>query len=205
MPLWPSIQETIKPDSAPRPGTMQVKGTSLLATEKFVRQQFGSDGYERFLQALPPASRDLYTSTVLSPKWYPITEAFYRPMETVCGMFYGGKTQGAREMGRFSAMEGLRGVYKVFVRIASVDFVLKKTANIFATYYQPGKMEVAERGDRRIVLRMTGVVQPHVLLEERICGYLEGALEVCGEKDCKVMVAQSMTGGNDCTDFVVRY
>lgn len=204
MPLWPSIQQTLNPGEGNKI-TMQVKGTSLIATEKFIRQQFGSDGYERFLQALPQGSKTLFSSTVLSPNWYPIEDAFYRPMQTVCDLFYQGKAQGAREMGHFSALDALKGVYKVFVRVASVDFVLKKTANIFATYYQPGKMEVAERGDRRIILRMTGISMPHPLLEERICGYLEGALEVCGEKEGRVLVAKSMASGDDCTDFVVRY
>ncbi len=205
MPLWPSIEKTIKPGDAPKGRTMQVKGTSLIATEKFIRRQFGSDGYERFLQALPQPSRQLFSSTVLSPNWYPIEEAFYQPMEVVCRLFYGGDPKGAREMGRFSAADGLRGVYKIFARIASVDFVLKKAANIFSTYYQPGRMEVADQGDRHIVLRMTGINMPHQLLEERICGYLEGALDVCGERDHKVAVAKSMAKGDDCTDFVVRY
>jgi len=67
-------------------------------------------------------------------------------------------------MGHFSALDAFKGVYKVFTRIASIDFVLKKTANIFATYYRPRKMEVAERDDRRIILRMTGIDLPHLLL-----------------------------------------
>jgi hypothetical protein len=205
MPLWPSIEQTINPAEGSKGRTMQVKGTSLIATEKFIRHQFGSEGYERFLQSLPQGSKALFSSTVLSPNWYPIEDAFYRPMQAVCDLFYGGKASGARDMGHFSALDALKGVYKVFARIASVDFVLKKTANIFATYYQPGKMEVAERGDRRIILRMTGIDLPHLLLEERICGYLEGALEVCGEREGRVMVAKSMASGDDCTDFVVRY
>lgn len=205
MPLWPSIQQTINPADKDAAKSMQVKGTSLIATEKFIRHRFGTEGYERFLEALPPSSRELFSATVLSPSWYPIDRAFYQPMETVCRTFYGGDPKGAREMGRFSALDALKGVYKVFARIASVDFVLKKTANIFATYYQPGRMEVAERGDRRIILRMTGISMPHPLLEERICGYLEGALEVCGEREGKVAVAKSMAKGDDCTDFVIRY
>lgn len=205
MPLWPSIQQTINPSEGNGGKTMQVKGTSLIATEKFIKHRFGSEGFERFLQALPQPSKELFSSTVLSPNWYHIEDAFYRPMETVCRLFYEGKARGARDMGRFSALDSLKGVYKVFARIASVDFVLKKTANIFVTYYRPGMMEVAERGDRRIILRMSGIGLPHVLLEERICGYLEGALEVCGESEGRVMVAKSMASGDECTDFVVRY
>ncbi len=185
---------------------MRVKGTSILATEKFIRNKFGEQGYGRFLEALPPGSKDLYSTTVLSPKWYPIDEAFYIPMETAGRLFFQGKSeQAAREMGRFSAQDGLRGIYQAFARLASVDYMLKKTANIFATYYRPGKMEVAQRGDRLVVIRMTDIVQPQVLLEERISGWLEGALAVCGEKDGRVMVDQSMAEGKDSADFVVKY
>jgi len=101
MPLWPSIEQTIKPAEVIKGRTMQVKGTSLIATEKFIRHQFGSDGYQRFLGALPPGSKPLFSSTVLSPNWYPIEDAFYRPMQTACDLFYGGKSKGARGHGPF--------------------------------------------------------------------------------------------------------
>lgn len=183
---------------------MQVKGSSLVATEKFVKQNFGSDGYQRLLQVLPKPSREIFDNPIIATQWYPIDEGFYQPMEAICRLFFKGEPRGAREMGKFSAREGLQGVYKVFARIASVEFILKKTPSIFVTYYQPGKMEVLENQERRLVLRMSGVDEPHLLLEERICGWLEGAAEICGEKNCRVAIIKSQAQGDEYTDFEIR-
>jgi hypothetical protein len=184
---------------------MQIKGSSLVATERFVKQRFGSDGYQRLLQVLPKPSREIYENPIIATQWYPINEGFYQPLEAICRLFFDGQPRGARETGNYSAREGLRGVYRIFVRIASVDFILKKTPSIFATYYQPGRMEVLESQARRVVLRMTGVDEPHPLLEERICGWLEGAAEVCGERNCRVSLISSMAQGDQYTDFEAKF
>jgi hypothetical protein len=206
MPLWQNIQETIQPDADIGTKTsMQVKGTSLIATERFIKERFGTAGFEKFKAALSPEARALFGAPVLAPNWYPADPGFFEPMEKLCREFYGGDARGARELGRFSAVDGLRGVYKIFVRMASVDYILKKTANIFASYYRPGKLEVAQVAGRRITLRMSDIARAHPLFEERVCGWLEGALQVCGQENYKVIVGKSMARGEQWTEFVVRY
>ena len=206
MPLWQNIQETIQPDADIGTKTsMQVKGTSLIATERFIKEQFGTAGFEKFKAALSPEARALFGATVLAPNWYPADPGFFEPMEKLCREFYGGDARGARELGRFSAVDGLRGVYRIFARMASVDYVLRKTANIFASYYRPGKMEVAHVTGRRITLRMSGIARVHPLFEARVCGWLEGAMEVCGETKFTVTVGKSPTKGDDYTEFLVAY
>ncbi len=182
---------------------MQVKGTSVLATKKFIAAKFGQDGLQRLIEQLPPQSRELYAGTVLASEWYPIAPALFVPTEALCRMFYHGADQGAREVGAFSAEDGLRGIYRFFARMASVETLLEKTASIFHTYYTPGRMEVAERGKQRIVLRMVETDEHDPLFEKRVGGWLDGALRICGNDSHTVGIGTSLAKGDAATEFII--
>ena len=182
---------------------MQVKGTSVLATKKFVAGKFGQEGLQRLVDALPPQSRALYAEAVLASEWYPIKPALFIPTETLCRAFYNGGDLGAREVGAFSAEDGLRGIYRFFARMASVETLLEKTASIFHTYYTPGRMEVAERGAQRIVLRMLETDEHDGLFEVRISGWLDGALRICGNTTHTLAIGSSAARGDAATEFII--
>ncbi|MRR06613.1 MAG: hypothetical protein EG828_06670 [Deltaproteobacteria bacterium] len=182
---------------------MQIKGTSIISMKKFVYQRFGQDGLDRLLAGLPQGSKELLGGTVLANNWYPARDGMFVPTEAVCRLFYGGDPKGAWEVGAFSAQDSLRGIYRFFVRIATVPFLLQKTSSVFSTYYTPGKMEVAENTPRRILLRMTGVDESHPLFEARVAGYLHGALQVCGNEDHTVAVGASIARGDAATEFII--
>ena len=182
---------------------MQVKGTSVLATKKFVAGKFGQEGLQRLVDALPPQSRALYTDAVLASEWYPIKPALFVPTEVLCRALYNGGDQGAREVGVFSAEDGLRGIYRFFARMASVETLLEKTASIFRTYYTPGRMEVAERGQQRIVLRMVETDEHDQLFEQRVGGWLDGALRICGNDSHMVSIGSSLAKGDAATEFII--
>jgi hypothetical protein len=183
---------------------MKVKGTSLIATKKFVYQKFGQEGVDRFIAALPPESKVLLTGGLLANNWYPAADALIEPSRQLCRLFYDGDERGAWEVGAFSADDGLRGIYRFFARIATVEKLLSKTADIFHTYYQPGRMEVAESGAHRIVLRMLDTDERDRLLEVRICGWLDGALRVCGNTGHRITIGRSLARGDPDTEFIVE-
>ena len=184
---------------------MQVKGTSPIATGKFIRETFGAQGHLRWLNAMTPQTQLVMGQPLLASAWYPARTAFFEPMEAACRLFYNGEAIGAWEIGHFSALDSLRGVYRAFARLASVSFMIGKTANIFASYYQPGKMEVMERTDNRIVLRMLDVDEHHPLFDDRIRGWLAGALEVCGQKGHTVELGMSLSRGGSFSEFIITY
>lgn len=53
---------------------MEVKGTAVLPLQMFVRERFGEEGYARWLQALAPEGRAVYSVPVLISRWYPLIE-----------------------------------------------------------------------------------------------------------------------------------
>jgi hypothetical protein len=182
---------------------MQVKGTSVIATKNFVEARFGYNSQRAWLDSLPEESNKIFTQTILSNAWYPFLDAFVKPTRKICDSFYNGSDAGAREVGKYSAEQSLKGIYRAFARVASVNFMLGRTANIFKTYYTPGRMELAERGEHKVVIHILDIDETDVLFESRICGWINGALLVCNNKDHQVAIQRSIARGDSLTEIAI--
>ena len=61
---------------------MSIKGTAIAVMPKFIVQRFGEVGYQRWLEALPPESQQLFESEIMASHWYPLQTACTVPTET---------------------------------------------------------------------------------------------------------------------------
>jgi hypothetical protein len=184
---------------------MQAKGTAVETIPLFVRNRFGEPGFQKWLQALSPQAQKSFSTNILSPVWYPLKETMIEPTVKLCDLFFNGRLDGAIEQGRFSAEHGLRGVYRLFVKLASPETLVTKASTIMPTYYQPSAMEVMEKGNGRAVVRITRFETPHTVIEHRIKGWMERALELAGAKSARAEIAASMTKGSPHTDFAITW
>jgi len=180
---------------------MEVKGTVLQSLHKFVEHRFHSSGVERWLQALSPEARALYTGPIISSGWYPITPMLADPTQRLCDIFYGGNLRGAWESGGFSADDGLRGIYRMFVVAGSPRFIISKGATVLSTFYRPTTIEVIKSEPKSVVFHITGFPEPHATLEHRIAGWMERGLVICGCKNQKVVTGQVMSQGAPYSEY----
>jgi hypothetical protein len=184
---------------------MQVKGTAVQTIPLFIKERFGEQQFQKWLEALPPESRKHFSSDILPPLWYPLKEAIIDPTLKLCELFYRGKIDGALEQGRFSAEHGLKGVYKLFLKFASPETLISKASSVMPTYYQPSAMEVVGKATKTATLRITKFETPHQVIEQRMKGWIERALELSGAKMAQARINASMTTGSPYTDFVVSW
>ncbi len=178
---------------------------SLIPTTKFVQDQFGDEGHERWLQALTPQTRDLIAGGILASKWYPLDEAFVKPTLKVCELFFNGRLQAARQLGRFSADYALRGVYRFFVKIGSPGWMVKKATRILPSYYRPAQGELLEASSEMARFRICKLVEKTGIAELRIAGWLERGLEVSGAKSRTVKILKSQRKGDPFPEFEVQW
>ncbi len=184
---------------------MQVKGVSVAATREFVKSRFEDAGYEKWLAAMPAASKKIFDSPILASEWYEPAAAFQEPTKAVCAAFYGGDLSGARELGKFAAVYSMKGIYKIFMKVASVTFVLERAGQIFTSYYKPSAISVTTHGDKAVTLSVTQFEGMTAYVEARIGGWLEGVLEMCARKEIKVITKKSMSKGDKATDFYMEW
>lgn len=161
---------------------MEIKGTSVKSTKDFV-QKFYADHYDEWINSLPSESQKIFSDTILATEWYPIMEGMIIPVRKIAKLFYNGdEEKAAFEVGKYSAETSLTGVYKVFVKISSPIFVLKRSQKIFSTYYKGSTFEIVDYTENTAHFRISGFKKEYAQIFDRIEGWMEGALIILNRK-----------------------
>jgi hypothetical protein len=186
---------------------MRVKGTSIKATGSFIRRQFKDSGFDQWFEALSDGAKELFhpDAGIMTNSWYPMDLGFIEPHRVAIDLFYLGDNRGAWKMGRHAAEWGLRGVYKIFVRIGTVSFLVKKAGKLFNTFYEPANAYVPEQDKGYAILRIADFPEKTGLVEMRTGGWIERAIEISGCDNASVVVSKSLTKGDDVIELICRW
>ena len=184
---------------------MQVKGTALRTTRDFVKINF-PDSYDKWLNALTPESKKLFTSTLDATLWYPYKEGYSIPVSKIIEICFNNdiKTGGDR-LGSWSAEIGLKGFYKVFLLIASPQFLLQRASKIFTTYYEPSEIEASITGSTDAILRILRFEDIDEVIEYRIAGWIRKALELANCREPEYDIRRSLARGDGVTEIYFHW
>jgi len=184
---------------------MKVKGTILLSIQGYISENF-PNRYQEWEEALPPNSKKLYQNTILPSEWYDYQSGLIKPSETACQLFFGNDIKkSAWEFGRYSAEIGLKGIYKVFVLIATPKFIMKRSGKILASFYKPATLQTDNERQKGVTIHITSFEDPTEIAEYRIAGWMEKALEICGVKNISIKIEESMLTGAERTVYVLDW
>jgi hypothetical protein len=183
---------------------MEIKGSAVKTIPDFLKKHH-PEKFSAWLDALPEKSRLIFSEPVMSTDWYPLHEAGLIPTETLGQVIFSDAFKGAWQCGRYSAESALTGVYKVFIKVASPFFIIDRAGRIFSTYYQPSSMEVVQKGDNFVKLHITRFEEPSALIEGRIGGWIERAMEIHGVGSVSVTIEKSMAHGDPITEILVKW
>jgi len=159
----------------------QVKGTAVLSSVRYVRERFGEEALARVLAALPELRlRD----GVLASAWYPMASflAFMVEAERQLGVQ---EPAVVRNMGRASCDYGVTGVYKVFFKVGSPEFIMGRAARVFSSYYDTGELRMMESRRGRAVAEIRGLDGSAPQFCERIFGWMQRTLELAGARNLR--------------------
>jgi len=184
---------------------VEAKGTSVQTVGKFVRTRFGEEAHRQWVAALPPEARAIHGQPVMSSVWYPLGPGLIDATECACRLFFGGDPQGAWECGRFSAEDGLKGVYKIFLVVGTPGFLIKKASSLLPQLYRPSTIGVVGQDSKSVTLHITEFPEPHAILDSRIGGWMERALEISACTGVEVNIPRSLARGDSLTEFVIRW
>ena len=184
---------------------MEVKGSAIAVLPAFIKEKFGAVRLQQWLSALPAGAHNVFNGGVLISDWYPIKETYLDPTALMCEQFYNGDSIGAHEIGRYSADYSLKGIYRAFVKLASVKSFIKRANTVMATYYKPSAMEIHSVSDGRLVLHITIFPVPSEYAELRIAGWCQRSLEIHGCKDVTWAIPQSLTKQDAFTELAFTW
>lgn len=176
------------------------KGTTVLATIRFLKERFGDPGLERVTARLAEEDRARMQSPLLPSAWY--------PQSLLLGLMRGAKAEFGtqmpdlyRQIGRASADYSLSTVYSVVFKVSSTQWIISRAAAIFASYYDSGKMAVPENAKGMAMIELCDFAEPEPEFCERILGWCGRILEHCGEKNVQVEHVQCRCRGDKTCRF----
>jgi hypothetical protein len=184
---------------------MEAKGTAIAILPLFIKERFGVNGHRKWHGALSPKAQAIFGKEILLTDWFPVQEGCIEPTAILCRLFYTGDLQGAWDLGRFSADYGLRGVYKTFAKPNSVQSFITRSGMILKAYYSPCQSEIDQATDNSAVLRITSFPEYADVIEQRIAGWMQRALEIHGCTGVKVAVAKSLLKKDSCTELAATW
>lgn len=184
---------------------MKVKGTIITSIQGFVKNNF-PNRYQEWIDGLPAESKSLYTNSIKATEWYPYQEGLIKPTELLAKLFYNNDSKKASwETGRYSAEVGLTGIYKVFVLIATPQFIMKRAGKILSSFYDPSVLNLGEVRPKGVDVKIVEFREPSEITESRIAGWMEKALEICGVKNITIDITKSLVKGDDMTVYVLNW
>lgn len=161
----------------------RVKGTAVESSLLYVRKTFGEASLARIVAALPEGDREPLQN-VLASSWYEV-DTFRRFMVEAERQLGEKEPDVVRRMGRFSCDQGITGVYKIFFRLGSPEFIIGRAARVFSSYYDTGELRIVETRPGRAVGELVGFEGGAPQFCERIFGWMQQTLERAGARNLR--------------------
>ena len=175
----------------------QVKGSVLRSRLEFVESHFGQPGVDRVIQSLSPEDQQAL-GMILTVKWYPF-ELGKRLDSAIVQVLGGGRHEFFERLGEASADKNLGTMHKGFLTEGKPHAFLNKAPGIYALYYETGRREYQQVGEKEGVLTTHDAETFSTADCLTVVGWYRRALEMCGAKDVKVVEDECRaTGGKVC-------
>jgi len=169
---------------------MKAKGSIFRSINDFVKINHPNK-YVDWKKKLPNASHTLI-DTIKNTEWYPVDISLIEPTKSISKILSLDEKKCAWNSGRFSAEQGLKGIYKVFIMVSTPKFILKRAPRIITTFYDPSELKILESTNNSIYVQCKTLPVKSAIIEHRIAGWIERAGEICGCQNMKVEIKKSM-------------
>jgi hypothetical protein len=162
---------------------VEVKGSVVSDSIKAVKEHFGEQAYTAIVSQLQGEARELFErASILSSSWYSL-DAFTEFLEKDIKVTARGNEQELVKRAEVVIERQLSGIYKMFIRLGSPQFVLNRISVVHQTYFRGVDIAVSFPGPDKAILKYTGFAKQHRLIGLTIIGFYRKALEISGAKD----------------------
>lgn len=165
-----------------------LKATDIVALRKIVRAR-GAEMEKVLLDSLSPEAKAGYENA-LATSW--VSQAVEKEiMEACTRQLFPKEIAGLRQLGKLLAQHNLTGIYKVFLRIPTIEFVIKRVADLWKMFFQKGSAKAEIVAPRQGVLAVYDYPELMPYQREVIAGYIHGVLELAGARQVQVSLLPS--------------
>jgi hypothetical protein len=174
------------------PRSPRAKGINFRSFIGACRRLLGPEAIDEMAALLPAElGKQVQLDNFVTGNWYPLAD--FRALHVAAQTLSQRGLELACAIGRESAAQDFRGIYRVLTFVLSPEFLIKRTPAIWMRYYDVGEvtMEASSGSARALFSGATGFDR---VLWQDVIGGCTGVLEVCGAKNVKMTIEG---GGGD--------
>jgi len=140
---------------------------------------------EALLARLTPDAKSVFTTAAMT-SWVPRQYAD-EITATAAIVLFADQPRPVYELGRAQARNDLTGIYKILLRVVSVEFAMGQTAKLWSTYHNRGQARAEKQPDRSVGAVVVNDYPDFSEVQiESTAGYIHGLLELTGAAEVKV-------------------
>jgi len=181
-----------------------IKGSAVLDAVNAIKARSGDETYQRIVATLDEEDQALFKGASAPGDWCPL-DAFMRFVEADLRESAGGDERALIERSERIIDGQLHGIYRLFVKLGSPEFVLKRISIVHMTYFNGVQVEIISLKPGRAVLRYTGFEPPHRLIGYSIIGFYRKALQISGAKEVEASFPTPIGDARGYAELVVTW
>ena len=181
-----------------------IKGSAVLDSVNAIKARSGDEAYEKIIGTLDDEDQALFRGAIAAGDWCPL-DAFVRFLAADIRESAGGDERALIRRSEGVIDKQLKGIYRIFVRFGSPEFVLKRISLVHMTYFNGVNIEIMSMKPGRAVIRYTGFEPQHRLMGFSIIGFYRKALEISGAKDVEASFLTPIGDAKGYAELVVTW
>ena len=182
----------------------RVKGRAVLDAVAVVREKHGPAGVDAVLALLAPELQEVLRGTILANEWYPL-DAMTSFMAAGNRIYNGGDDGVIIARSERVIEQQLGGIYRIFVRFGSPEFIIKRLNAFSQTYFEGVQVEPRFEGEQRAIVRYVGFGPEHRIIEPALIGFYRKALQLSGAKDVSARIAVPLSAGKGHLEVAIAW
>ncbi|MCP4898777.1 MAG: hypothetical protein GY906_17540 [bacterium] len=160
-----------------------VKCSDVVALRKVIKER-DKDFEQEFISGLPPRLSEMYQES-LATDWVSVDEQMSLYLAAAGALFPRQKDR-MFQLGQALAQKTYTGVYRIFLRIPTIQFVASRAAQIWGSYYDTGEMTVENREDKSLDLVLRSFPDLPTPMRVMAAGHVVVLLEMTGAGGAKI-------------------
>lgn len=174
----------------------KIKGSSVNNLLLYVKEIHG-ENYSKWFENLPKDSKEILSNPVLHTQYYNLKDARIVPMQILADICYEGNIEKvAYDSGIFGGKKALSGIYSIFIKIPSIEFIIKRATTIIQTYYEGITIEIIHIDDDLIKTEIKGFTLDEFPMLVNIAGWIDNLLSNVTKRNYKIIYDKNILKDN---------
>ncbi len=181
----------------------QIKGAVLKSRLAYVQENFGKERLQQVVDSLPTDDQRTMR-LVFTSNWYPF-EVGRRLDDAIVNVLGGGRPEFFEKLGEASATKNLASLHSGYLTKNDPHAFLAKAPSIYALYYESGRREYRQTGERSGTLTTHDAETfsaPDCLT---VIGWHRRGLEMCGVHGARIRETECRAKGGAVCRYEVEW